>query len=49
MAEEFQKLQDILPSSKKKKAGAIVTTPGLSVGNDPVLNDSLIFIFIFTF
>ena len=52
MAEEFQKLQKLrkkIAPLQKKKAGAIVTAPGLSVSNDPVLNDSLIFIFIFTF
>ena len=40
MAEELQ---------KKKKAGPVVIPSGLSVSNDSVYNDSLKFIFIFTF
>ena len=49
MAEEFQKLKEkVALLQKTKRAGATVTPPGLSVSNDPVLDDSLIFIFIFT-
>ena len=50
MAEELQKLcKEIAPLQKKKKAGPAVIPSGLSVSNDSVYNDSLKFIFIFTF
>ena len=50
LAEELQKLLEkvtLLP--KEKKTGTFVIPAGLSVSNDSVLNDSLKFIYIFTF
>ena len=48
MAEELRKLrEEVGPLHKEKKTGPVVIPPGLSVSNDPVLNDSLKFIFIF--
>ena len=50
MAEELQKLwEEVALQQKKKKAGPVVIPPDLSVSNDSVFNDSLKFIFIFTF
>lgn len=47
MAEELRKLrEEVGPLHKEKKTGPVVIPPGLSVSNDPVLNDSLKFIFI---
>ena len=50
LAEELQKLlEKVALLLKEKKTGTFVISFGLSVSNDSVLNDSLKFIFIFTF
>ena len=50
LAEELQKLlEKVTLLLKEKKTGTFVIPSGLPVSNDSVLNDSLKFIFIFTF
>ena len=50
LAEELQKLlEKVTLLLKEKKTGTFVIPSGLSMSNDSVLNDSLKFIFIFTF
>ena len=50
LAEELQKLlEKVTLLLKEKKTGTFVIPAGLSVSNDSVLNDSLKFIYIFTF